>query len=40
ADYAAQRVLEPSQLPVGYVTIVLGAPYLLYLLVRGESRMG
>jgi iron complex transport system permease protein len=40
ADYTAERILEPTELPAGITTIVIGAPYLLYLLVRGEQRTG
>ncbi|MFD7712444.1 FecCD family ABC transporter permease [Streptomyces sp. NPDC059786] len=36
ADYAAQRVLPGTQLPVGVVTSVVGAPYLLWLLARAN----
>jgi iron complex transport system permease protein len=35
ADYIAKRILEPTQLPTGLVTIFLGAPYFLALLYRG-----
>jgi len=35
ADYIAKRILEPTQLPVGIVTVALGAPYFLALLYRG-----
>jgi iron complex transport system permease protein len=34
ADYVAKRVLEPTQLPVGILTSMLGAPYFLFLLYR------
>lgn len=40
ADHAAERVLEPTDLPVGIATTVIGAPYLLVLLVRGERGAG
>lgn len=40
ADYAAKRVLEPIELPVGVTTTSIGAPYLLYLLVRAERDTG
>ncbi|MFC4946534.1 FecCD family ABC transporter permease [Pseudonocardia sp. GCM10023141] len=39
ADYAAQRLLEPTQLPVGILTVVIGGPYFMYLLLRA-SRAG
>jgi len=38
ADYIAKRILEPTQLPVGIVTVALGAPYFLALLYRGGRR--
>lgn len=34
ADLIARTVFSPIELPVGVVTAVLGAPYLIYLLVR------
>jgi iron complex transport system permease protein len=34
SDLVARRLFAPSELPVGIVTAVLGAPYLLYLLAR------
>ncbi len=40
ADYTAKRVLEPSELPVGIVIIVLSGPYLLFLLQRAERTTG
>jgi iron complex transport system permease protein len=39
ADVMGRRVLEPNGLPVGVVTGILGAPYLLYLLARA-NRIG
>ena len=36
ADLVA-RTLLPDELPVGIVTAALGAPYLLWLLVRGKA---
>lgn len=36
ADIVARRVLDPSELPVGILTVVLGAPYFLWLLVRSQ----
>ena len=39
SDLAARRVLAPTELPVGIVTAVLGAPYLLLLLARA-NRIG
>jgi iron complex transport system permease protein len=37
ADYAAKRILEPIELPVGILTVMLGAPYFLYLLFRSGN---
>ncbi|MBG0832352.1 iron chelate uptake ABC transporter family permease subunit [Planomonospora sp. ID67723] len=34
ADLLARTVFSPVELPVGVVTAVLGAPYLIYLLIR------
>ncbi|SDH26890.1 iron complex transport system permease protein [Sinosporangium album] len=34
ADLVARTLFSPAELPVGVVTAVLGAPYLIYLLVR------
>jgi iron complex transport system permease protein len=39
ADLVGRRVLAPTELPVGVVTAMLGAPYLLYLLARA-NRIG
>jgi iron complex transport system permease protein len=39
ADLAARRVLAPTELPVGIMTAIVGAPYLLWLLSR-EIRTG
>lgn len=39
ADFVAQHLLGPTQFPVGVVTSVVGAPYLLYLLAR-TNRVG
>lgn len=38
ADLAARTVLSPTELPVGVVTAVVGAPYLLWLLARANRR--
>ncbi len=37
SDLVARRVFAPTELPVGVVTAVIGAPYLLYLLARANS---
>lgn len=34
ADLAARRLLAPTELPVGIMTSIMGAPYLLWLLTR------
>jgi iron complex transport system permease protein len=39
SDLVARRIFAPTELPVGIVTGVLGAPFLLYLLARG-NRIG
>ncbi len=39
ADFAAQHALPATQLPVGVVTSLVGAPYLLWLLARA-NRVG
>jgi iron complex transport system permease protein len=39
ADLAARRLLAPVELPVGIMTALIGAPYLLWLLTR-QSRTG
>ena len=39
SDLVARRVFAPTELPVGIVTAVLGAPYLLWLLARA-NRIG
>lgn len=39
SDLVARRLFAPAQLPVGVVTALLGAPYLLYLIARA-NRVG
>jgi iron complex transport system permease protein len=39
ADLVGRRIVAPTELPVGLVTGVVGAPYLLYLLAR-SNRVG
>jgi iron complex transport system permease protein len=34
ADWIGRAVIAPSELPIGIVTAMLGAPYFLYLLIR------
>jgi iron complex transport system permease protein len=38
ADLLARTVVAPSELPLGVVTALLGAPYFLWLLVRDRDR--
>ena len=40
SDILARRILDPSELPVGILTVVLGAPYFLWLLARGPRAGG
>jgi iron complex transport system permease protein len=40
ADLLARRLLAPTDLPVGVVTAVLGAPFLLWLLARASGLAG
>lgn len=37
ADLVARLALTPAELPIGIVTALIGAPFFLYLLVRGRS---
>jgi iron-siderophore transport system permease protein len=39
SDLVARRLFAPGELPVGVVTAILGAPYLLYLMARA-NRIG
>lgn len=39
ADLAARTVLPERELPVGLVTAIVGAPYLLWLLIRANRKM-
>ena len=36
ADLIARTVLAPVEIPVGIVTALVGGPFFLWLLVRGE----
>ncbi|BBP85504.1 MULTISPECIES: FecCD family ABC transporter permease [unclassified Pseudomonas] len=36
ADLAARLVLAPAEMPIGIVTALIGAPFFLYLLLRGR----
>ena len=37
ADLVARLLLAPAELPIGIITALIGAPFFLYLLVRGRS---
>ncbi|PKM32353.1 MAG: ABC transporter permease [Gammaproteobacteria bacterium HGW-Gammaproteobacteria-12] len=37
ADLVARLALAPAELPIGIVTALIGAPFFLYLLVRGRN---
>lgn len=37
ADLLARLLLAPAELPIGIVTALIGAPFFLYLLVRGRT---
>ena len=37
ADLVARLALAPAELPIGIVTAFLGAPFFLFLLIRGRS---
>lgn len=39
ADIAARKLLAPQEIPVGVITILLGAPFFLYILRRTKRRM-
>lgn len=36
ADLLARLLLAPAELPIGIVTALLGAPFFIYLLLRGR----
>ncbi|MGW1882247.1 FecCD family ABC transporter permease [Streptomyces sp. NPDC001970] len=40
ADLLARRLLAPTELPVGVLTAAVGAPYLIWLLVRSRTGAG
>jgi iron complex transport system permease protein len=40
ADLLARRMVSPIELPVGVLTAAVGAPYLMWLIVRTRSRSG
>ena len=37
SDLLARLLLAPAELPIGIVTALLGAPFFLYLLMRGRG---
>ncbi|MEV6671781.1 iron chelate uptake ABC transporter family permease subunit [Streptomyces sp. NPDC051162] len=37
ADLLGRRLFEPNQLPVGVLTAAVGAPYLIWLIIRGRT---
>jgi iron complex transport system permease protein len=37
ADLAARTMLAPSELPVGALTAIIGAPFFIYLLRRSKK---
>ncbi|MFF5566096.1 FecCD family ABC transporter permease [Streptomyces sp. NPDC012623] len=37
ADLLARRLLAPTELPVGVLTAAVGAPYLIWLIIRGRA---
>ena len=37
SDLVARRLFAPTELPVGVITGVVGAPYLLWLLARSNK---
>ncbi len=40
ADLLARVVMQPSEIPIGILTAIAGAPFFLYLLVRSKHREG
>ncbi|MFJ9029153.1 FecCD family ABC transporter permease [Streptomyces sp. NPDC102274] len=40
ADLLARKLLSPTELPVGVLTAAVGAPYLIWLIVRGRTAGG
>jgi iron complex transport system permease protein len=40
SDVVAQRLLAPTQLPVGIVTVCIGGLYLVWLLIAQTRRQG
>ncbi|MER6614874.1 FecCD family ABC transporter permease [Streptomyces xantholiticus] len=40
ADLAARRMFSPTELPVGVLTAAIGAPYLIWLIIRSRTAGG
>ena len=40
ADLAARRLFSPTELPVGVLTAAIGAPYLIWLIIRSRTAGG
>lgn len=40
ADMFARTIVSPAELPIGIITAFVGAPFFLWILLRGRSHMG
>lgn len=40
ADMLARTIVAPAELPIGIITAFVGAPFFLWILLRGRSNMG
>ncbi|MEI2300675.1 FecCD family ABC transporter permease [Ensifer sp. MJa1] len=40
ADMIARTIVSPAELPIGIVTAFIGAPFFLWILLRGRSNLG
>ncbi|TCN32523.1 FecCD family ABC transporter permease [Sinorhizobium americanum] len=40
ADMLARTIVSPAELPIGIITAFVGAPFFLWVLLRGRSNMG
>ncbi|KQS84734.1 MULTISPECIES: FecCD family ABC transporter permease [unclassified Rhizobium] len=40
ADMIARTIVPPAELPIGIITAFVGAPFFLWILLRGRSHMG
>jgi iron complex transport system permease protein len=38
ADTAARLIINPTELPVGIITSIFGAPFFLYMLIRRKKQ--